>query len=40
MFSDFTVKTVDVEKGMQTVYTEHEAPILSVALNHNNSLLV
>ena len=38
--SDFTVRLVDVESSSFNVLTEHEAPVLSVALSPDGSLAV
>jgi len=39
-FSDFTVKFVDVESKEQTLFSGHEAPVLSVALHPDEQMIV
>ena len=40
VFSDFTVKLVEVETNSQVVFQGHDAPILGVALHPKEHLVV
>ena len=40
LYSDFTVKVVDVESSSHKVYRGHKAPVLSVALDPKEQFVV